>query len=507
MYLVINLGLKSIRGIIFSERNDQVYSSAYPVHTTLFNEKVEQDPHEWQVLLDRIFLDIKNKTDLSSGIEYVTVTTSSSCILGLNEEGEPVTPVMMVSDKRAASISIEISSDHNFITASERFGLTCPASSLIPKALWYRRNDIQKFNRTRWWLGAGEYLSYLITGDIYTDPLNASKSFYAGGQYHFELLDQYGIDIQTLPPVVSIGSVYEVNGDVVHRYGLPQNCQFIVSTYDAICAVLGSSNGDGSNACDVSGTVTSVRVLTERQDIKSSGALLNQKIDPFNRTLVGSSNNLGGGIIEWYKQAFFQEGDKDVYQKLENAALKCKPGADGLIFLPYLLGERAPFVNPNATASFFGIRRQSNESHFARAVFESTAFVSKDLLDLISSSGIELSSLTVSGGLARFDLINQIKADVSGLPVNVVENFESTSIGALVVLKLSIGHYNNLTEALSDLVKIRKVIHPSTKNNLLYDNMFQLYKDLNGSLESSYLANMKIQEGSKGHQNETVQNL
>jgi xylulokinase len=223
--------------------------------------------------------------------------------------------------------------------------------------------------------------------------------------------------------------------------------------------------------------------------------------------LVGASNNLGGGIIEWYKQAFFDAEDPEVYSKMENMAAKAKPGADGIIFLPYLLGERAPFTEPKASGTFFGIRRNSTNIQFARAVFESTAYVTRDLVELIKSSDVDVNSLTVSGGLSRFDLINQIKADVCNVPVHVVDNFESTSIGALIIMTLANGEYNSLDEALSDIVSIRKVIHPSQKRHEFYNEVFELYKNLNNSLETRYQEHAELKEKQVVHQNEIVRNL
>ncbi|MEX0856904.1 MAG: FGGY-family carbohydrate kinase [Balneolaceae bacterium] len=507
MYLVINLGLKSIRGIIFDNNNEQIYSLSFPVHTTLFQEKVEQDPKEWIELLEKILEDIKHNTDLSDQIENLTVTTSSSCILGIDESGAPQTPVLMVSDKRASDISKEIASDEFYNKINDAYKITSASSSLAPKAIWFKRNYPEVYKKVRWWLGAGEYLSKYFTGKIFTDPLNAGKSFYSKNHYQIDLLKHFGIDSDTLPEVVDIGQFYEVDHEVIKKYNLSKNCKFVVSTYDAICAVLGSSTGEQNNACDVSGTVTSVRVLHHKLPANKSDILLTQPLEALDKYLVGASNNLGGGIIEWFKQAFYDEDDPEVYYKMENMAHKGRVGADGVLFLPYLLGERAPFINPDASASFFGIRRNSTIIQFTRAVFESTAFVTRDLVELIKSSGTEVNSLTVSGGLARFDLINQIKADVCNIPVHVVENFESTSIGALVIMKIANKEYSNLDEALGDVINVRKIINPSKKNHVIYNGIFDLFKKVNESLESIYSIHSDLKKKQEVHQNEIVRNL
>ncbi len=243
----------------------------------------------------------------------------------------------------------------------------------------------------------------------------------------------YIIGKNWFPQVEPIGTKFDLASGIKKKYGFNDDCQFILTTYDAVCAVLGSGNNSENNACDVSGTVTSVRMLIEEEELatdykSSSPFLLVQKIDLINKIVIGSSNNMGGGLIEWLKQAFYDENDVDVYYRMENDAIKSAIGSNGIVFFPYLLGERAPFVSNNIRAEFIGINRSCTQKDFSRAVFEASAFVTNDLLSVIKD--YEPKSLSVSGGLARFDLINQIKADVTGLPVHVLENFESTSLGS-----------------------------------------------------------------------------
>ena len=506
MYLVINLGLKSIRGIVFDHRGVPLYSKNHPVHTTLSHDKVEQDAAEWKVLLEKILEDLRDNTDLSNKIRYVTVTTSSSCIVGVDEKCHPLTKVMLVSDKRSEHQASFIKQTQQFQKYGDT-GLTCSSSSLVPKVLWFKDNEPDVYTNVRYWLGAGEIFNYFFTGKYITDPLNAGKAFYSGGEYLVDLIREVGISETVLPEVLQIGSFHTICSEVLHKYKLHPDSQFILTTYDAICAVLGSSNGDTDNACDVSGTVTSVRVLHDQSVTKKSKLLLVQSLDHLKKYLIGASNNLGGGIIEWYKQAFFDTTDQEAYYEMDNQAQECNPGAGGILFLPYLLGERAPFHQPNATASFFGINRNTTQKEFTRSVFESTAYATRGLLELIMESGIKIKSITVSGGLSRFDIINQIKADVCNVPVNVVENFESTSLGAFMLMTMANNVFPTVEGALREFVKIRKVILPSPKNHILYEEYYSMYKELNTIMTPFYDRHRKVKELEGSHKNQIVRNL
>lgn len=504
MYLIINLGLKSIRGIVFNEEGVQLYVCSKAVYSKLIDNKIEQDALEWKEKLEEILEEIGSVDSLSDKIEYITSTTSSSCIYGMNEKREPITKVMMVSDKRASREAEEIG---NIIKIENKSDLNSPASSIIPKALWYKNHKPEIFDNVVYWMGAGEFLNCYFTGEIYTDSLNASKGLYEKGKYLKNVIERVGLNVDTLPEVKDIGFDLPIKNIIKKKYNFSSNCKYVLTTYDAICAVIGSYDGDSNTACDVSGTVTSVRTLSNRGLEKAQGAILSQKLGKYDKYLIGASNNLGGGIIEWFKQAFYNESEKNVYYKMENNAHQVPIGANGIIFLPYMLGERSPFINPNARGVFFGIDRSSTLKEFSRAVFESTAYVSNHLLQLIVSNDVQIDSMSVSGGLARFDLVNQIKADVTNKRIKVIENFESTSVGAFILLMVSLNKYSSIEEAAIKTIKIRKIINPSESNHKVYSEFFDFYIKLNERLLPIYNEHLALKQNIKSFYSETISNL
>ena len=510
MYLIVNLGLKSIRIIVFSDAGKVMYSDSFPVHTSLQGEKVEQDAVEWKILLYKLLDGLANKTDLMPKIEFITSTTSSSCVFGCNREMKPITKVLMVSDKRASEEVANIKANPIYIKKNIKEPISLSESSNVPKLLWIKNNAIEVFKDIKHWLGANEFLNYEFTEEIVTDSLNASKSLYSEkeGQYHNDILDDISIPSSVLPEVIEMGSALVLSNRLMELYPFSKKCKYVITTYDAICAVVGSLSGDSGDVCDVSGTVTSVRALAEKgMHIKNKNSnILRQSIPLIGHTMIGCSNNLGGGIVEWYKQAFYSNTAAG-YTEIESDAQESPPGANGLIFLPFLLGERAPFTDKDIRGTFFGINRESQRKDFAKAVFESTAFVTNDLLGLIRDEDFEIRALSVSGGLARIDLINQIKADATNLPVKVINNFESTSLGALILLRVSLGHYDTVYSAAADLVSIRKTIFPNKNNVETYSDAFGLYKEmvkLTGSVGSSH---KEFTDSIKNYSSTTVSNL
>ena len=505
MYLVINLGLKSIRGIVFDVNANQLFSSSREVSTMLYNQRVEQDANEWKIKLDSILYEISNIDSLKKKIKFITSTTSSSCVYGVDNFGTPLTEVIMVSDKRAILESEEIGS--MIKKENPNSLLSCPASSMIPKALWYKRNNLEVFDNIKYWFGAGEFINHYFTSKFFTDPLNASKSLYENKGYLKNIINKVGIDINTLVEVEDIGYDVSVSNNLIKEYNFNQNCKYILTTYDAICAVIGSNDVDKNTACDVSGTVTSLRILSDKGLSKTKGTIFSQELLGFNKHLIGSSNNLGGGIIEWLKQAFYNQNFKNVYSTMETNAMKSLVGAHGVVFLPYLLGERSPFKNHNSRGVFFGMDRSTSINEFSRAAFESTAYVTRDLLDLIVLNGVEVDSINVSGGLARIDLINQIKADVTNKRVKQIQNFESTAVGSLILLLISIGEYKSISEASSNIIKVKKIYNPSKEKYKVYNEFFDFYKELNKVMYPMYEKHLKLKSKTESYMFKNLRNL
>lgn len=207
--------------------------------------------------------------------------------------------------------------------------------------------------------------------------------------------------------------------------------------------------------------------------------------------IVGGSNNLGGGLIEWVKQCYYQK-ESYPYEVMEKDAGEARIGADGLIFLPYLLGERAPLWNPDARGVFFGLERMHTRKEMTRAVFESTGFIDLDMIRAIEATGMEVRRIRLSGGLARIHLVSEIKADVTGRDIEVLSEFETTSTGAAMLALTGVGVFSNLRAAADAFATVRMVIHPDAVRHRKYLRLFQLYKDTYHSLEGMFRERMDI---------------
>lgn len=504
--LVLNLGMKSIRSIIFDTKGSKLASASIPIETSLKGEMVTQLPSEWW---EKACYVIRETVADVGEIDYLTVTSSSSCLVCVDKNCEALMPCMMVSDKRAKEESHFIGNCSTFDMVKKQTGLNADSSLMLPKALWIKRNEKNVYEKIFKFLSPNDYLIAKFTGQYVTDYMNAQKWYYDTQKWRYpaELLLETDISELLLPEVVSPGEyIGNVDKDAAYQTGLTCNTKVIISTYDAICSFVGSGGFNEGEASDVSGTVTVLRAASAKRI-----NIIENKIQqiPYYEGgihIVGGSNNMGGGLIEWVKQCYYQNESLS-YELMEKDAGDAALGAGGVIFLPYLLGERAPIWDSDARGVFFGLERMHTRKEMTRAVFESTGFIDLDMINAIEETGIKINSIRLSGGLARINLISQIKADITGRRVQVLSEFETTATGAAMMALYGQGIYTTLNEAIENFVKVRMVICPDMENHQKYEKLYQLYKETYTTLKPLFSKRRAITEQLYSKKRIKIENL
>ncbi|HEX2746636.1 MAG TPA: FGGY-family carbohydrate kinase [Verrucomicrobiales bacterium] len=483
MILVLNLGLKSIRAVVFDGEGRKRRTASRAVPTFLKTGEVEQDPDEWWTAGLGVMREVLQDRDVRRSVRAVTVTTSACNLVCVSGDGRVLRNAIIVSDTRARREAADMAETTPFKElAARRPNQRAEPSMVIPRLLWLREHEPEVFAAARWFYSSNDFLIHRLTGCVVTDPLNAEKAGYdpLTGAYAGELLRYLELPVEKLPPVQPQLSTAGVLTEQVKRlagFGPGTgDIPVILTTYDAICAVFGSGVAGPGMACDVSGTVTSLRAAVTNPGNGPQGGLFSQFDASTGMHVVGGSNNLGGGLIEWARQCFYA-GDESAYQNMEAEAAECGLGAEGLLFLPWLLGERAPLWDQDARGVFFGLERRHSRKHLIRAVLESAALAMVFLKEALEARTGPLRTMRVSGGLARLKIMASLKADILGVEVEVPAEFESTALGACLLCRLGIGSFSNIQEACS-IVDVREVIRPDRVNTPKYREITAFFKDL-----------------------------
>lgn len=506
--MVINMGLKSIRCIIFDSEGHKLSSASVAINTAINDKCVEQAPAEWWekavIVMKKAFRDSR-----LSRIDYITATASASCLVCVDHEGIPLGRALMISDKRAENEAKIIRNMPEFQIVYQETGLDISASLMLPKIFWVKRNKAELFEKAAYFLTPNDYLLSMLCGRYVTDYLNAVKYHYDPEKkmYPGKLLEKLGILPSSLPEVLDIGSgAGKIKSSLAEELGINSDAEVVVTSYDAICSFIGSGVSEEGEASDVSGTVTVFRTLSRKKDIKCSSKIYGVPFYKENASIIGGSNNLGGGLIEWVKQCYYQK-EAYPYEIMEKEASESDIGARGLLFLPYLLGERAPLWDDNARGVFFGLERMHTRKDMTRAVFESTGFIDLDIIEATKETGVDIQSIRLSGGLARVNLISQIKADILGKDVMVLSEFETTASGAAMLALIGQGVYENVKQAAVRFAEIRMIIKPNKESHKKYTHMYQLYKDTYLILKPLYVRRIQVLEQIRDDKEIQIENL
>lgn len=477
--LVLNMGLKSIRCIVFDPRGNKIAFTNKLLETRIKGDLVTQNPTEWWTKAIEVMKDVLYDKHIRDSVKYITVTASSSCLVPVDQEGDALYESIMVSDKRAAAESEYISGLPEFAEVRMRTGLGNDSYLMLSKILWFKNNEPYLFDRTYKFLSPNDFLIGKLTGEFVTDEFNAQKYHYdiKSSAYPTELLNAIGIPDNTLPKVtVPGGYIGNVSNNIKQELSISHEVEVYLSTYDAICAFIGSGPKGVGEACDVSGTVTSLRAFSKFEILDHENRIFNTPFNKIGMNIVGGSNNLGGGLIEWVKQCYYQN-EKYPYEIMEMEARQSELGAHGLIFLPYLMGERAPVWDDDARAVFFGLERTHTRRDMTKSVFESAGFCIMSLIEIMEQLNVPVNRIRLSGGLTRINLISQIKADITGKEIVVVDEFETTALGAAIIVGIGNGTYNSIFEAAENLVRDRMIIIPDKDNHIKYKEIYNLFKE------------------------------
>ncbi|MCB1439133.1 MAG: FGGY-family carbohydrate kinase [Nitratireductor sp.] len=514
MILIINLGLKSIRAIVFDKNGQRLVTAARKVNSRLAGDRVEQDAEEWQEKLREVTREAMDGFDRRGTISHVTVSCSASCLVPVDAQMKPVSRVIMVSDKRAVDQGKRIAADPAFQALARRYGYSSSQYSQMARILWIKENAPDTWASVTKYLAPNDFLIALLTGgQTVTDSLNAEKLYWdhEAGSYPADLYDRFGISADLLPRCVPIGeNLGAMDARVAADLGIPGRPEVIVGTYDAICSVFGTGVAAPGQVCDVSGTVTSVRMYSDSAYVDPKARVMTQYFPPSKGYLIGGSNNLGGGLIEWAKGCFYKDvANPYEMMQTESAGGEAAAGAThaGLIFLPNLLGARAPSWNSDARGAFFGLERYHDRGNMMRAIFESIGFAIRDFLEIFRESGTRPEMITASGGLAKIMIANEIKATITGLPYHFMDEFESTSLGAAICVLCATGVFASYPEACQQIVVTRQIFLPRRHDQAYYEDMYGLYRDLTAAVDPLFLSRRDIIARHRSGNVEYVENL
>jgi xylulokinase len=459
----------------------------------------EQHPDLWWEASAETVKDVLDKSKVNpKDIAAIGISGQMHGSVFLDKDGKVIRPALLWCDQRTnpqcKSIYDTFGGESQFIKLSYNKALT---GFTAPKILWLKDNEPQNYKTLSRILLPKDYIRYKLSGTYATEVSDASGTILldiAKRTWSSEIIDGLKIDKDLLPPVYE--SCYissKVSKEAAKLTGLLSGTPIAGGAGDQAGGAVGSGIVYEGIISDYLGTSGVVFAHSDSPVYDPEG-----RLHSFCHAVEGAWHLMGvtlsaAGSYKWYYDTFGISSDmEDKYGSLSGYELLNKqveaapPGCRGLIFLPYLSGERTPYADPYARGVFFGISYIHNTSHFARSVMEGITYSQYDCLNLMKDAGISSDRVVLFGGGAKSKLWRKITSDIFGTRIITLNVEEGPSYGAAIIAGVGAGLYPSVRKACSGILKEVTEVEPDPDNRERYARYYEVYRSLYGSLKGDF---------------------
>jgi xylulokinase len=453
----------------------------------------EQDPDDWWQAIIRSTNRVMEASDLQPdqiiGLAFCTTVTN---IIVLDENKKILRPCIFWMDGRAGEearfIMRRLGGERIF---TQLIGATASGKDAIPKYLWLKRNEPEVYDRGTAFLDASGYLLHRATGELVYEWSVASGL----GIFNFKtkkidtlILRFFGLNGEKFPRLVrSIDKVGGLSQTAADELGLVPDIPVFGGAGDPLIAAVGSGTLSEGDAYLNLGTSAFIGVLIRKPLTGRRGLATLQSADP-NMLMLFGETSTAGASLEWaVRELYGGEAESATLADMDREVEAAEPGAGGLIFTPWMFGERCPIPDESLRGAFINLSINRTRQQMARAIYEGIAYNLRWILDSIHELyGIKCQTLRVLGGGAQGIPFLQIIADVTGCQLEVLPNpRERLAVGAALVAAIGLEIYPSF-EALKPLVPVEMVIKADTSHQNTYDRLFGVYRRIYPSLKDIY---------------------
>ncbi len=456
---------------------------------------VEQNPEEWWEGVCTAIRKILSTGGVDTNdIEGIGLDGQSWSAIPINKKGDVLdnTPIWM--DTRASELCKNVTERVGFHRIFSISGNSFEPSYTTPKILWFKENKPDLYRSTFKFLQSNSYIAFRLTGVITQDisqgyglhMFNTEK-----GTYDDRLCDELDVDRDKLPDIYPCHQVIgEVTQKAAEMTGLKPGIPVVAGGLDAACGTLGAGVYKVGQTQEQGGQAGGMSICVNHA-LSHPKLILSAHVVPGLWLLQGGTVG-GGGAVRWFsEQLCSDESVKakfegiNVFKKMDDEAAAISPGSNGLIFLPYMAGERSPLWDKNAKGVFFGLGYDKTRAHMIRSVMEGCAFALYHNMQTAEESGIKSDILNAMGGAANSRVWTQIKADVTATLIQVPSSDTATTLGASILAGIGTGVYKTFEEAVERTIQITRIHEPDMKAHDKYMKYYEIYLELYERLKES----------------------
>ncbi|BFK13408.1 MULTISPECIES: xylulokinase [Blautia] len=499
--LGVDVGTTSIKVAIIDEQARVLGMSSSSYRLITPNQDYAQIDTEdmWRAYLKCIRLLQEGKNIDMSRVAGISISSLCPGLAALGENGEVLTDPIIYSDRRSteeAEMILEaVGREKLFeITANTAMAGAMSGTSM----LWIKRNLPEVYEKTKYFGHVNTLLAQRMSGNFAIDYSNASYTDLfettGGFQWSEVLCEKIGIDMEKLPP---LHASTDVVGGLIHpdliQMGIPRDTPVIIGGGDTACATLAAGVTKAGQVCESVGTTNVLTICVDQP--KFDKGFINRCHVVEGTWIYQGALSHTGASYQWFRDNFCQDlvdravgTDKTAFQFMNEEADMAEPGSGGLVFLPYMLGERSPIWDPYARGVFFGISLQTTRKEMNRAVMEGCGYGLRQLSEIAERvTGREIKEFTSIGGGAKSETWAQIKADITGKDIKILDMNDMAPIGAALLAGVGAGIFKDVYEAADKVEKkVYKVIRSSRAHDDIYNKRYQVYIQLYPQIKELY---------------------
>jgi xylulokinase len=497
--LGIDLGTSGTKTVLFDESGAVIASSLqeYPLYQPQ-NSWAEQEPEDWWKATVSSIQAVLSKSGVNpKDVKGVGLSGQMHGLVLLDANNKVIRRSIIWCDQRSARECEEITSIIGYDRLIEITANPALTGFTASKIKWVMNHEPELFEKAAKILLPKDYVRYCLTGEFATEVSDASGMQLLdipNRKWSDEVISKLGLSKSML------GRVYEsqevtgtITKSVAELTGLAEGTIVVGGAGDQAAGAIGNGIVKSGVISSTIGTSGVVFAYTDKVKIDPRG-----RVHTFCHAVPNTWHIMGvtqgaGLSLQWFRNNFCKEEiataqtmGVDPYMLMDQAAEKSGAGANGLLYLPYLMGERTPHLDPDARGVFFGLSAKHEKRDMIRSVMDGVAFSLKNALDIILEMGIPVNEVRASGGGGKSKLWRQIQADVFGTPICTVNSSEGPALGVALLAGVGAGIYKSVPEACEAAVKVVTNQDYNKKTNEIYNGYYALYNSLYQSLKGDY---------------------
>lgn len=487
-FIGIDLGTSSLKVVLLNDAAQVVGVGVadYPIESKVYGQ-AEQHPGTWWLALETALqAALSQSSGSTDAVRGIGLSGQMHGIVPLDAQRALLRPAILWADQRGGEQVTAIEQAVSQETLVQTAGSYASVAFSAPKILWLRQHEPELFARCAHILQPKDYLYLHLTGEIATEATDASGTLLFDikrRDWSDMLLDALDLPRHIFPPIYpSLSHIGSVSPAAADKLGLPAGVPVIVGAGDTPAQAIGYGVLDAGKVLATISTGGQLFGAIDQPQVDPAGRVHTMCHILPDRWYVLGALQAAGLALRWFRDHLIQDRADSTFEAFTAPAARVPVGSEGLIFLPYLLGERTPHMNAQARAVFCGFTLQHDRAAATRAVMEGVAFAFRDALAVFRSLGVEIDSVCLGGGGSRSPLWRRIFADVLGTPVQLPAAAQGAAQGAALLAGVGVGHFRDLAEAASTVAPVTETIEPHMEHAARYNELYAIYVNVYASL-------------------------